>query len=453
MDIIGILQKGEGKTTEFKRDLSSPQKILKTIIAFANTSGGTLIIGIDNDGNIRGVDNALQAEELVSNIISDSISPQILPNIEVVSWRDRELLALEICHGNQKPYFLKSKDKSNGTFIRIGSSNRLAGPEMLEELKRYTLNRCYDEEPFLERNSEGLDIQNISECLSAIDKKPTETLFKTLRFHTPHGKKIVPTNGAYILFGKDRLSFFPDARIQAALFAGTDKSEIIDSINVEEPLVRAIEQTMSFILRNIPKPSKIEGLYRRDVYRYPPQSLRECLVNAIVHCDYAQRGTPITVSIFSDRIEITNPGALPFGLTLEDIFKGVSKLRNRVIGRFFREINLIEQWGSGIGRVLRACKEFGLPEPVFEELGTHFRVTLHGTSSSMMVLDDDGKAIIEAIRAKGELSTKDIAKIIGKTERTARTKMLGLIKKGLVVEIGSSPQDPQKTYTLTQGRF
>jgi len=449
MDILKILQKGECKTVEFKRDISSPVKILRTVVAFTNTSGGVIVIGVDNKGVIKGITEPLKIEESLTNTISDSISPQLIPNIEIISWRNKELIVIEIFPGNQRPYFLKSKGLEIGAYVRIGSSNRCASKEIIQELKRYSLNRSFDEEPFLETSSEGLDIQTISECLSRIGKKATNSTLKTLRLETSFNNKTVPTNGAYILFGRDRLSFFPDASIKGALFSGTDKSEMLDSVDIEDSMVKSIEQGMAFIKRSIPKRSKIEGLYRKDTFCYPMDALREALINSVVHCDYSLHGTQITMAIFNDRIEITNPGSLPFGMTIDDLFRGVSKLRNRVIGRFFKEIKLIEQWGIGIGKIIKECRNAGLPDPKFEEIGMQFRVTLYGAKSSRHKLSGDERKIIEALRNGKGLSTKDIARIINKTERTARTKMLKLLEQGLVVEIGSGSQDPNKKYILT----
>ena len=105
-------------------------------------------------------------------------------------------------------------------------------------------------------------------------------------------------------------------------------------------------------------------------------AVREAIMNAIVHADYAQKGAPIRVAPFDDRLEVENPGLLPFGPTIDDIQKGISMLRNRVIGRVFQELGLTEHWGSGIQRMTAACKDRGLDAPRFEEIGTHFRVTL-----------------------------------------------------------------------------
>jgi predicted HTH transcriptional regulator len=133
------------------------------------------------------------------------------------------------------------------------------------------------------------------------------------------------------------------------------------------------------VQKHLSREAVIAGPRRVDRWKVPLVALREAIINAIVHADYAERGAPIRVAVFDDRVEVENPGILPLGLTSEDIRKGVSKLRNRVIGRVFHELGLIEQWGSGIQRMTAACQEAGLPAPVLEEIGTHFRVVLSAT--------------------------------------------------------------------------
>ena len=131
--------------------------------------------------------------------------------------------------------------------------------------------------------------------------------------------------------------------------------------------------------------AEIGRLKRRDVPSVPPVALREALVNAVVHADYAQRGAPIRLAVFDDRVEIENPGILLPGLTIEEISDGLSRLRNRVIGRAFKELGLVEQWGSGIRRMVVACTAAGLPAPEFTEIGLRCRVTLHTVPGNPMV--------------------------------------------------------------------
>lgn len=176
--------------------------------------------------------------------------------------------------------------------------------------------------------------------------------------------------------------------------------------------------------------------------------MREAVINALVHADYAQRGSPIRVAIFDNRIEIDNPGGLPPGLTLEEIRRGVSKLRNRVIGRVFHELGLIEQWGSGIQRMVGACVQAGLSEPLFEEIGSGFRVTIYSRAQVQPLLEKIDKAIMDYVRKVKEASTSQVAVHIGRTPRTARTRLNHLVDLGLLVPVSSSPRDPRRVYRL-----
>ena len=130
------------------------------------------------------------------------------------------------------------------------------------------------------------------------------------------------------------------------------------------------------LAKHLTREAVIGPVKRTDLWTLPVVAVREAVMNAIVHADYAQQGAPIRVALFDDRLEIENPGLLPFGLTIEDIQKGISKLCNRVVGRVFQELGLMEHWGSGIQRMTAACQDQGLDAPNFEEIGTHFRVTL-----------------------------------------------------------------------------
>ena len=207
---------------------------------------------------------------------------------------------------------------------------------------------------------------------------------------------------------------------------------------------------ITFLRKHMTREAVIGPIKRTDLWTFPIVAVREAIMNAIVHADYAQHGAPIRVALFDDRLEVENPGLLPFGLTIEDIQKGISKLRNRVIGRVFQELGLIEHWGSGIQRMTAACRDRGLDAPQFEEIGTHFRVTLSAIRRHAPARDERDQAILGALAASSEagLSTSQIAKRIGVSPRAARTRLASLVERGLVAEIGSGPQDPHRRYHL-----
>ena len=130
-----------------------------------------------------------------------------------------------------------------------------------------------------------------------------------------------------------------------------------------------MKNTQNFILNHINLSAKIEGLYRTDSYEIPIVALREALINALIHRDYANFGRDIKVGVYDDIVNIVSPGALPNIVTIEDILRGRSEIRNKVIANVFKELGLIEQWGSGINRIMLACKKAGLNQPKIREQG------------------------------------------------------------------------------------
>jgi predicted HTH transcriptional regulator len=450
VDLVNLLSRPEGKTLEFKRDLSSPQGVLKAIVAFANTSGGVLLLGVeDGTKKIKGVRDILAEEERLANLIADSISPKLVPSMELLPWRKTQVLAVEIYPSPNRPHHLNRLGSEEGIFVRVGSTNRRADPFLIEEMRRYNQVSSFDEQPMLNLNSEAIDFRAASEYFKTTRKLTIQGL-RNLRLTTSYQGRIVPTVGGVLLFGMDRLNHFPDAWIQAGRFAGSDRRKTLDSMEVRSYLPAAAEEAMEFLRKHMRNETVIGALRRSDLWTFPIVAIREAIMNAIVHADYAQRGAPIRIAMFDDRLEIENPGLLPFGLSIEDIQKGISKLRNRVLGRVFQELGLIEHWGSGIQRMTAACRDRGLKAPQFEEIGTHFRVTLSSVRGYSPAKDERDQAILSALEAGSEdgLSTSQIAKEIGLSPRAARTRLASLVERGLVAEIGSGPQDPQRRYHL-----
>jgi ATP-dependent DNA helicase RecG len=161
--------------------------------------------------------------------------------------------------------------------------------------------------------------------------------------------------------------------MQCGRFIGQDKAEIFDHIELHDHLPRAVESIMLFLKKHAMRGADFSEIRRKDVWSIPLGILREVVINALVHADYSQRGAPTRIAFFDDRIEVENPGILLPGMTIEDMRQGVSKIRNHVIARIFRELALIEQWGSGIRRIFKEAEELGLPELQIMEIGMRIR--------------------------------------------------------------------------------
>ena len=212
--------------------------------------------------------------------------------------------------------------------------------------------------------------------------------------------------------------------------------------------VQAIEEAVSFVEKHSSRGARIGRLRRRDRWNLPPAAVREAIVNAVVHADYSQRGAPIRIAIFDDRLEVENPGLLPFGITLEDLPLGISKLRNRVLGRVFHELGLVEQWGSGAQRMIAECRDNGLPAPVWEEIGVRLRLTLRTEQVRPQRVDRKDRTILDVLQDGKGRGTREIAERIGLSPRSVRTRLARLVERGLVTVVGTGPHDPRRKYIL-----
>lgn len=456
MNIALILTQPESKTLEFKRDLSSIKPILKTIVAFANTAGGTLIIGHSPETGISGVEDVFLSEESLVNAIADSISPSLFPDIEIKTIDGKNILIVRVAHQNG-PYYLRAEGEQDGVYLRFGSTTRKASPEILEDLRRSTAKLFFDQLICADLDESALDEVKVESFFNKIGKiKDRETALETLGVLMPHNGTLKVSNGGLILFGKDHLRerFFPDARISCARFQGTDKAHFIDRQDIEGSVIESLDTALKFIKRNTRLGSIIQSIQREDIPEYPEIPLREVLINAIAHSNYAIHGR-IFVSIFSDRLEVQNSGMFPYGMTLDDFKSGLSHVRNKVIARICRELKMIEEWGSGYHRIVSHCNEFGYPVPEWQEFGTATRVIFrphsffHEASEQESVfvpvvdyeadLSDRQHEIISILKKYGAQKMKEISGHLKSppADRTLRDDLSVLRDKGIIDSKGA----------------
>ena len=417
--ITQLITMPEGKTLKFKRDLSSPKNMLKTLVAFANTAGGRLIIGLEDESReVLGVENPLDEEERLCNLIADSIEPRLVPNVEMVSFEDKTLLSVEVYPSGSRPHWLKKEGPEEGVYVRLGSTNRKADRELIAELKRGVEGKSFDEQALPDRTVDDLDFDAATACFE-MHRKLVKKDLESLRLVAKHQGHQVPTVGGMLLFGKDREMVFPDAWIQCGRFIGKDKADIFDHIDIHEHLPVAVERVMEFLKKHAMRGADFSELRRKDVWSIPLTILREAVVNAIVHADYSQRGAPVRIAFFNDRIEIENPGILLPGLTIEDMLQGVSKIRNHVIARVFRELDLIEQWGSGVRRMFSESEALGLPQPEIIEVGMRVRLIVYLTEAIVIETTDSVTGEVELrpklrpeLRPESRLESQLAAKVL-----------------------------------------
>lgn len=449
--IENLLAQNEGRTVEFKESARSLPNIIKTVIAFANTAGGILVIGIeDKTKKVVGIENVLNEEERLINAISESITPFLIPNIEIQTYRKKELIIIDVPH-LAGPFYLKSAGLEKGTYIRSGSTSRIADDQMLEKLRLFSKKIYFDEMPIAGQKIEDLDWECIKKLFTNNNKKITETKAQDLGLVVTHGKNMLPSRGGIILFGKNRIRSFPDAIIRCVRFLGTTKATVLDHSEMTDYPILALDEVINFVRRNTTMGAEFGTIARTDVPQYPPVAIREAVINAIIHADYAQGGASIMIAIFNDRMEITSPGGLPIGMTLERALEGSSYARNRVIARTFRELGIIEQWGSGLQRIIDACTTRGLQKPTFQDFYAEFKVTLYSTKTHAIELDKPQKEFIKHLTTTKKISTSQAASFWDIAPRNARIKLKHLADNGLIKKVGTSAKDPHSKYVLADG--
>ena len=334
------------------------------------------MLGLGDDRQILGITQPLDEEERLCSLIADSIAPRLVPNIELVTVEDKTLLLVEVFVSGQRPHWLKAEGPEQGVYVRLGSTNRQADRELIAELRRSVEGPGFDEMPMPELSVADLDLEAAAGQLFGRARALDEGQLLTLRLLCRYQGRLVPTKGAVLLFGKERLIHFPDAWVQCGRFFGTQRIDIFDHIDIDQPLPKAVDEILLFLKKHAFRGADLTEIRRKDLWSIPLSMLREVVINALVHADYSQRGAPVRVVFLDDRIEVENPGILLPGLTLDDVKQGFSKIRNTVIARVFRELRLIEQWGTGVPRIFAEAAVLGLPEPRIEEIGMRVRFTI-----------------------------------------------------------------------------
>jgi predicted HTH transcriptional regulator len=426
MSIHDLISLPESKTLEFKETMPTPEAIAKTACGFANGGGGSIIIGVtDKEKKIIGINerDISDLEEKISSIVYTLVEPTPAFNTTIFNIEGKLLYKIEIFPGNLKPYHLKNKGEVEGTYIRLGSTNRKADIDTIEELRRRRMNIGFDEIEILEASIDDLAIGNIELYLEKREKArdipraaPDTEFLKKIKAVRQQNGTVHPTVAGILLFSNEPENYIPGAVIKCARFKGNEMDEFIDQRIITGSLFTQAEETIAFFKKNIRRSAKIEGLYRTEEYEYPEKAIREALVNAICHRDYSRRGADIKFAIFDNRIEITSPGGLLPNVSIEDLGTGVSELRNKVIGKILNESGLIEGYGTGVLRIRKYIQEKGLIQPEFKENNGFFKAIFFN-------------AKVGYERKEGEVE-REVKKESGEVEREVETELKEVDRKG-----------------------
>lgn len=439
----------EGNVVEFKREYTDDIKY--TVIAFANTDGGKIYLGINNDGSVCGVSNVDDTMLRVTNMVRDTVRPDVTMfmncNVEVID--GKQVVVVTIQRGTARPYYLHGKGvRPEGVYVRQGSSSVPASEAAILRMIKETSNDSYEDERSL---NQELTFGKTAEYFAQKGLDFGDAQKRTLN--------IIGTDGTYTNLGM-LLSDQCVHTIKLAVFEGSNKIVFKDRKELSGSLFEQLEGAFSYINNFNRTRAEFAGLYRIDTRDYPTEALREALLNAIVHKDYGFSAS-ILISIFDNRIEIVTVGGLVHGITFDDIMLGVSALRNHHLANVFYRLKLIEAYGTGLLKINEAYSEHYV-KPRIEVTDNAFKITLpnvnfakegrvvseaHTGQQQFINNVTREKLILNLLKTKQEITRNDIQNALKVSQATAILVARDLVERGILEKVGNGRM---LRYRLTQ---
>jgi len=445
----------ESTTVEFKQSLSEMDDIIVAVAAFANTDGGRIYIGVSDVGEVIGLQIGKGTIENLANKIAQHTEPKIQPRITVKKVGGKQIIIVEVKRSTTGPVLADGRP-----YKRVGKTSPKMGKD---EHERMVLEKHKGKYYFDEQICDGAKISDINkEKLVTFIKEAKQErglsvsaglsvtdILRKLKL-IKDGKL---TNGAILLFGKDTQDFFLQSELKAIRFKGLDETKpMLDFKTIGGDAITLLKKAEDFIFDHIPMQAWIENgkLQRQEKWLFPPKAIREALANALAHRDYNSSGK-VQVRIFDDRLEVWNPGLLSPPLTLEKLkSKHDSMPRNPLIAKMFFWIKYAEDVGSGTNKIIQWCKEWGLPEPTYEEAGASFVTVFHNPKtegsqnvSEISVQKGDQKStqksaqkILGLVAQNKFITRAELAKEMGLSDSGVKKQLKQLQAKGVLKRIG-----------------
>ena len=438
-----LIREGEGLTVEFKERYTP--RIDEDIVAFANARGGTLLLGVRDDGTIAGerLTNDLKAK---INSLARNCKPAITTELSQIG----EVVAVSVAEGTEKPYSC-----SSGYYRRLDGNTQKMSHDELRIM--FAENEPL---PFEEKAVKGFTFDDVSkakirafidEAGIRIGSTPVPDFLRSLRVADEARVK----NAAILFFAKDVYGHLHQAQMTLLAFKGTERLHIYDRRDVQDDLLTQLNEAVAFLKKHLNVRSEIRGLNREDIYEIPLEVLREALVNALMHRDYSITGTQVSVEVYDDRVEIVNPGGLLKGLSVKDLGT-VSIRRNELIADLFFRLHKVERIGMGIRKMKEAMVAAGLREPTFAS-DAFFRATFQrlpefamkegmpgteeagkgpGAKTTQETTQKTTQKIIALIRQKPEITRQELAAELGITDSGVKYHLKKMQDKGLIRRVG-----------------
>ena len=423
----------ESGTVELKRKYVDDIK--KTVIAFANGDGGTVYIGVEDDGAVTGVEDPDGTMLQAANALRDAIRPDVTLFVacNAEELEGKTIVTLRVQRGTARPYYLAGKGiRPEGVFVRFGASTVPATEAAILDMIRETSGDCYEASRSL---NQQLTFQKAGEYFQKQGLAFGEQQKRTLG--------LIGSDGTYtnlaLLLSEQCIH-----TLKLAVFQGSRKTVFRDRAELTGSLLNQLDEAFAYIDRFNNTHADYRGLERVDVRDYPVQAIREALLNAIIHRDYSFRA-PTLISIFDDRIEFVSVGGLVRGLTKADILLGVSAPRNERLANVFYRLRLIEAYGTGMPKIQECYREQPV-QPVIEIADHAFKVTLpnlnYGREAQAAEtrrtsgLTEREATVLALLEERGSITRREVEKALGVSQATAILALREMTRKGLLRKTG-----------------
>ena len=415
----------ESETLELKEIVV--EDIKKEVVAFANSDGGTVFIGIADNGSVVGVDDPDGAMQQVSNMVRDSIKPDVtmFVHYEMNTMEGKKVLAVEVQRGTERPYYLSKKGlRPEGVYVRQGTSSVPATDSAIRRMFKDTDGDSFE------------DMRSLEQDLT-FDTAKQEFQGRRLAFDQPQMKTLglLNTDGIYTNLGL-LLSEQCAHTVKAAVFEGKDQSVFRDRQEFSGSLLGQLNAVYDYIDRRNQVRSTFDKLRRIDERDYPEVAIREALLNALVHRDYSYSASTL-VNIYDDRIEFTSIGGLMSGISLNDILLGLSICRNPKLANVFYRLQLIEAYGTGMNKIIRAYDHSG-KKPLIETTDNAFKITLPNLHEGTEKVRESPKndledKVLRFAADSGSISRKETQEVTGLGQTAAGRLLKGMVEESILV--------------------
>ena len=417
----------ESKLVELKETVVDDIK--KEVIAFINSEGGNLYVGVADDGHVIGLDDPQSDMLRLTNMIRDTIKPDATMFVEcqIEKIDTKDIVRVQVQKGTHAPYYLVGKGiRPEGVFVRQGTSSVPASEDAIRRMIKESDGDCFETMRSL---NQDLSFETLTEECSGRDIVLGAPQMVSLGIKTPDG---VYTNLGLLL--SDQCTH----TIKTALFSGVKKEQFQDRKEFSGSILQQMNDAYAFIDLNNKKKSTFSGLHRMDQRDYPETAVREALLNSLVHREYSFSSSTL-ISIFYDRIEFVSLGGLVKGLTLKDIMLGISQCRNEKLAAVFYRLQLIEAYGTGIPKIIESYEGCSC-QPKIESSDNAFKITLPNRNQDLAYLPETTKserAVLAFAGEKGKLQRIDVEEKLGVSRSRANHILKQLLDKGMLKPVGN----------------